>query len=466
MSTHSIFNYHLLLILLTIINFQSSSEGFLQASLTPINPKTQCQNDNLNNFSFMESIRVLEENSGDEMFKTHLSEEERQNYESMLSLKRSFAGTMSYIPQAFNPEKEKYWDDLQYLVVVFAIIAIFPFLFILFYLITRFVRNAIAAKKGKDLYKISDINKNYRNISWVMLLLSSAAVIVLFSIIFSKSVKVNNAVKEAFDSASKTIAKSDKFYEKLNAVVEEFRNANMTNIPSEKYMEDFQKLINTWIDNTKSRTKQISEDDNLRQLRMTFLYIYYIVIIVLAYLFFLLKLETLQILLTILMLFTLPAMLVFEGYNARFFFYYTDLCDSVNSALYSNEFPVADQSLGYYYNCFTLETKAKLYNIRYKLYENVMKYNEDNEYYKKYDTLSQEVLQSQFDCEIVSDVVPEIEKDFCKDSLNNVYTILLLMTWLFLAGLALAIANRRMEVLTWKKKNEIESMIKNLEIEF
>lgn len=448
-------------ILFSFLNLSSSK--FLEMSVVQNNI---CQNDNQNNFAFVQSIRFLEDTTSNEMFKNHLNTEERKSYEETITTKNFLSQLIPVITQVFNPESIEYWDKLTTTVAIFLIISLFPLFFILFYYIMRAYRNCVAKKKGKDLYKISDINKKYRNITWVLFIIGAALTMTLLTIVLSKSSKINDAVDTAFGAASETIAKNDKFYDKLNEVIVRFRDENMNNIPSEAYMEEFHKLIDTWIKNTKTRTEEILEDDSTRHTIIIILYIYYWIIIILGLVIFLLKIENLQILMTIIMFLSVPALFALDGYNAKFFIYYADFCKSVNSALYQNELPVADQSLGYYYNCFTLDTKAKLYNIRYKLYENIAKLNEDDEYYQLYEKLSEEVLQSQFDCEIVADVIPKIEMDFCKDSLKNSYDIVKLMLFTLIGGLLLAIGDRRFEVLIWKKKNELESMIKNLEEEF
>ena len=182
-----------------------------------------------------------------------------------------------------------------------------------------------------------------------------------------------------------------------------------------------------------------------------------------AYVFFFIKKEMLELAVSIILFFAIPGLLILEGFNAKFFFYYGDLCDSVNSALYSNQFPVADQSLGYYYNCFPTNTKASLYNLRYRLYENL---NDNKSLISKYENVTQDTFDRLFNCEIVNSVLPKIERDFCKDSLNLMYSIISLMTWILLSGLAVAIGSRRIQVLIWKKKMEIEEMIENKEAIF
>ena len=146
----------------------------------------------------------------------------------------------------------------------------------------------------------------------------------------------------------------------------------------------------------------------------------------------------------------------------KLFIFYGDLCDSVNGALYKNEYPVADQALGYYYNCFNTETKATLYNIRYRIYEHSLDGNGEHE--SKYNKLKDGVLAELLNCEMVSKVIPRIEADFCKESLDHMYTIISLITWIVLASLGVAIGSRRLQVLIWKKKKEIESMMANQEV--
>lgn len=186
----------------------------------------------------------------------------------------------------------------------------------------------------------------------------------------------------------------------------------------------------------------------------------------LAYLFFLMKWQMPERILTVVMLFTIPGFIVFEGYNASYFFYYSDLCIAVHGALYDEEFPVADQGLGYLYNCFSADTKAHLYNIRYKIYESAYLISNNTNYQKAYDDLMSKTLDSQFDCEIVTELVPKLEMDFCKESLGRMWDIVKLFIGILFAGLLLAIGTRRLEVLIWKRHEEIWSMIQNLEVNF
>ena len=429
--------------LLSILLIQTSNQNFLQ-----FDTKTKCPKVPLTSFGILISLSESE----DSIYESTLSVDERASYESIVELKRSFASTMSYIPQSFSPEKEEYWEELNTLLIIFLVIALFPTLFIIFYLIVRFI-----LKKCTGPKKLSEVNKLYRNLTWLIMIVSTLISALLFAIVFIKSISVGNNISKAFNFAVESISKSDKAYPEIESTVNYFRNENLNNIPDEKYMAHFKTNILTYIKNTKERTQQIWDDESKRTKITAFIFAGFYFLIILAFLFFFLKLEKLECIVSIFLFFCVPSILVLEGYNAKFFFYYGDLCDSVNGALYKNEIPVADQALGYYYNCFNTETKASIYNIRYKLYEQ----SSGNDTYQD---LDRDYLKPLYECDIVYKVLPKIEADFCKESLDHMYTIISLMTWIVLASLGVAIGSRRLQVLIWKKKKEIESMMANQEV--
>ena len=433
---------------LSLLLIQTSNQNFLQ-----FDTKTKCPKVPLTSLGILISLAESEEDS---IYESTLSVDERAPYESIVELKRSFASTMSYIPQSFTPETEEYWDGINILLIIFIIIALFPTLFIIFYLIVRFV-----LKKCTGPRKLSEVNKLYRNLTWLIMIISTIVSAVLFAIVFIKSLSVGYNISKAFDYAVESISKSDKAYPEIEEKVNYFRNEKL-DVPDIDYMAHFKTNILTYIKNTKERTQQILDDESKRTKITAFIFAGFYFLIILAFLFFFLKLEKLECIVSILLFFCVPAILVLEGYNAKFFFYYGDLCDSVNGALYKNEYPVADKALGYYYNCFNTETKATLYNIRYRLYEHSLDGNEEHK--KKYEELKDEVLAHLLRCEMVSKVIPRIEADFCKESLDHMYTIVTLMTWIVLASLGVAIGSRRLQVLIWKRKKEIESMMANQEV--
>ena len=428
--------------LLSILLIQTSNQNFLQ-----FDTKTKCPKLPLTSFGILISLAE----SDDSKYEKTLSEKERESYENIVELKRSFASTMTYIPQSFKPETNDYWDSLNILLIIFIVLAIFPTLFIIFYLIVRFICRKCTGPK-----KLSEVNKIYRNLTWLVMLVSTIISAILFAVVLIKSIAVGKNISIAFDYAVEKIAESDKAYPEIEKVVNDFRSKHLA-VPTKKYMEHFKENILTYIKNTKERTQQILDDESKRTKITAFVFTGFYFLIILAFLFFFLKTEKLECIVSIFLFFCVPSILVLEGYNAKFFFYYGDLCDSVNGALYKNEFPVADQALGYYYNCFNTETKAAIYNIRYKIYEQ----SNGNQTYIDFNT---ETFKPLYKCEIVSKVLPRIEADFCKESLDHMYTIITLITWIVLASLGVAIGSRRLQVLIWKKKKEIESMMANQEV--
>ena len=442
----------LILLFLYLVNipFITTKENFLQFDL-----KKDCPNPPISSLGILVSLTETE----DSTYENTLSPEERKAYEDIIDLKRSFSSTMSYIPQSFAPEKEEYWEKLEYLLVIFIIIAAFPAAFIIFYLFVRFVLHKCTGPK-----KIKQVTKMYRNMTWFIMIVASLITIILFSIVLGRSIQVKNYANTSFNFAVESIKNSENVFDKINYTVKVFKNSSNTYpLPTNEYMEEFQKEIKQYNSVTKERTNQILNDEKKRSDITLAIYIVYLLVICSAYLIFFLKREKYELFISIILFFSVPGLLILEGFNAKYFFFYSDMCDSVNSALYSNEFPVADQSLGYYYNCFPTNTKAMLYNIRYKLYQNL---NDDEEIINSYKKLTEETLDKLFNCEMVNNVLPNIEREFCKDSLEHMYSIVTLLPWILLSGLCVAIGSRRLQVLIWKKKMEIEEMIENKEAIF
>ena len=115
---------------------------------------------------------------------TSLSDTQRGEYKTMLDLKTSFTGSLSFLPTSFTPEKEDYWKNLNLIIGVFGIIAAFPFGFVVFYLIVRFV-----CKKCRGPEKVSQVTRVYRNISWILFGISGVTLMVILSIVLGYSNK-------------------------------------------------------------------------------------------------------------------------------------------------------------------------------------------------------------------------------------------------------------------------------------
>ena len=418
----------------------------------------KCPNNHLINIGLKSTKGLSLITINEQKYQSSLTQGEREEYENEIDLKRSFSAALDKVYDSFSPEKEGYWDGLNYITFMFFIIALFPIVLIFIYLILRFL-----CKKCSGPRKATDITRFKRNCTWVTLIISTLVVFILFTIILVYSVKTNNAVNKTFDRASELINNNEYLYIKINNTIKEFNKRNLTT-PDKELMDSFKSNMDKFVEITKERTDQIKSDDNSRNVTIILLYVYYLIVIILSYLFFFLKLKVAEGILFILLLFTIPAMFIVDGYNFKFFFYYSDLCGAVNGALYKNEIPVSGQSLGYYYNCFNKQTKAELYGIRFVLYNSAIASMKDHEdVMNEYNKLNKEVLSSQFNCDLVTEIVPKIEYDFCKDSLKRMSDIFTLMIYLITFTFIMAIAVRMTENLIWKKKVEIENMIENLE---
>ena len=417
-----------------------------------------CPNNHLINVGLKTPKGISLITINEKKYQSKLTQEEREKYEEEIDLKRSFSATIDKVYDSFCPEKDDYWDGLNYITLIFFFISLIPIVIILIYFILRFLCNKCSGPR-----KITDITRFKRNCTWIVLILSTIVVFILFTIILVYSVKINNDVNTTFDRASELINNNAYLYTKISETIEAFKNLKL-NTPDNELMNSFKSNMDKYVETTNEHTDKIKTDDNHRNLTIILLYVYYLIAIILSYLFFFLKWKLAEGILFILLLFTVPAMFVVDGYNFKFFFFYSDLCGAINGALYSKEFPVAGQSLGYYYNCFDRETRAQLYAIRFTLYNSaISSINNQEEAMDKYNKLNNEVLYSQFNCELVTEIVPKIENEFCKDNLWRVNEIFTLMIWLISFTFIMAIGVRMAENLIWKKKVEIENMIENLE---
>lgn len=138
-------------------------------------------------FEFQQSPRqlnlLLSSSVSNSKWNSNLTIEERDAYYEMIKLKQSFAASMSFLPRNFSPEMESYWSSLDYVVYIFLGIGAFPFAFVIFYFIVRFW-----CKKCRGPEKASKVTKSYRNITWILFMITSAVLIcLLLSIVILSS---------------------------------------------------------------------------------------------------------------------------------------------------------------------------------------------------------------------------------------------------------------------------------------
>ena len=267
----------ILCLIFSILLIQVSNGKFLHFDI-----KSNCPNSPLSSLGVLISLSETEEYG----YKETLSPSERESYEDIIDLKRSFSSTMSAIPQSFTPEKDDYWDGLDSLFNAFIIIAIFPIIFIVFYIFMRFV-----LKKCTGPKKVSQVNKMYRNTTWIIMITCTIVTAILFAIVLAKSVAVGNNIKDAFDFAVDTISQSDNAYPQINAAVETLKKSGDYSLPNDNLMKEFKVGIESYIKNTKDRSQQILDDESTRTKLTAFVFAAYYFLVILAFLFFLLKLE-------------------------------------------------------------------------------------------------------------------------------------------------------------------------------
>ena len=170
-----------------------------------------CPNNHLINVGLKTPKGISLITINEKKYQSNLTQEEREKYEEEIDLKRSFSATIDKVYDSFCPEKDDYWDGLNYITFMFFIISLFPIGLILIYLFLRFL-----CKKCSGPRKATDITRFKRNCTWIVLILSTIVVFILFTIILVYSVKINNDVNTTFDRASELINNNAYLYNKIS----------------------------------------------------------------------------------------------------------------------------------------------------------------------------------------------------------------------------------------------------------
>lgn len=267
----------------------------------------------------------------------------------------------------------------------------------------------------------------------------------------------------SLNSSMEKIKSTEDMITPLTSAIDAIKNDKTTSIKiDEELYTQFKSGIDNYVLVANNRTNEAISNENMRNTVTILIFTAYLIIIVLTFLSFFMKWQSVLTLIAILVLFSISFMLVFEGYITKFYFYYSDMCSKVYSAMYENEFPVANQGLGYYINCLERQTKSQLYTINYQM-EQVSQSTTDQTVRGQIKTVQEKNLKPLLECENVYNVIPAIEGNFCYKGMNWINSIISLLTWVLLILLIFAISINRLEILVWKKKTEIDSMIENLE---
>ena len=130
---------------ISLILIQVTNQNFLQ-----FNTKTNCPKAPMSSLGLLISLAEVDGYN----YESQLTDAERQSYLEIVYLKRSFSSTMTYIPQSFTPEREEYWNKLNFLVTIFIIIALFPVVFISGYICADLIVFAVRIITDKHISHI------------------------------------------------------------------------------------------------------------------------------------------------------------------------------------------------------------------------------------------------------------------------------------------------------------------------
>lgn len=233
--------------------------------------------------------------------------------------------------------------------------------------------------------------------------------------------------------------------------------------------------LKTYVNTTSFRLDNANGWENRRSLITVLIFVFYLLVIAFVFVGFFKRWSNFLLGMSILLLFSLPVILLFEGVITTYYFIYSDVCQEVHDAIYENKFPISDKGLGFFVSCFNSKTKSALYSYAYQLdqVDNEIKIrlnsnttnSEDFETYVKFQkeikTAKEDHLSKLIECSHVYNSVTFYEDRFCVNGMAWARFLLSSYTWLFLIIFLTAYAVNRMKPVVEKKKSEIESMLQN-----
>jgi hypothetical protein len=104
--------------------------------------------------------------------------------------------------------------------------------------------------------------------------------------------------------------------------------------------------IERYKNTTIAKAKFIDKWEDSRNVYTIVLFIFYQFLYVIAIYGFLKRIPNVLLTISIILIFSLPMVIFFEGLLASYFFVYSDLCDAVHGAMYENEFPIYNKGIG------------------------------------------------------------------------------------------------------------------------
>lgn len=169
---------------------------------------------------------------------------------------------------------------------------------------------------------------------------------------------------------------------------------------------------------------------------------------------------------SLLILFTIPLIMFLQVINTNYFFLISDLCDSINQAIYENNMPIYGKGLGWLSHCHSSETKTKGYMYNYDLYKaytslqtkmDALDDTTSSKYttYKSIQTSILSVKQANLDpiltCDSVYNSLISNEVNICSSGPEKSYNIFIMYFWLMITVLFLFWAFNRNVMLIKRK---------------
>ena len=250
-------------------------------------------------------------------------------------------------------------------------------------------------------------------------------------------------------------------------------NTKLGGIDQENF-DKFKLGILSYRNETQSSVGYLMQWENKRSLTTILIFLFYLSVCGMSFYAFFKRKPNFLLFLAMLLLFSIPLLLVFQGLLANYYFFYSDTCQAVHDAIYENQFPVKNDGLGYYVSCFGSDTKASMYSYIYQLESVNSEINRQLAGNNTIDTITLKKLKSMiFDamndslyylsnCYHVYSSVEYFEERFCASGMKWSNYLISTYSWLILVIFLCSYGINRLKPIVEKKKSDIEvSLILN-----
>ncbi len=123
-------------------------------------------------------------------------------------------------------------------------------------------------------------------------------------------------------------------------------------------------ILVTGLQKDLNHTITVSDDyfgyENIRNILTILLFVFYVIICIFSVFAFFKRRSNWILTCSIILLFTIPVLVFYTGLLTSYFYFYSDLCDSVYSAIYDTKMPIHGRGLGWLTSCFDIVSFNKL----------------------------------------------------------------------------------------------------------